>query len=140
MNPAPGGHYQKSAEGFDSQRNLVNLNFVNLLVIKQTEAGENVFLCFYSNISAIVAVNLLPLAANSDSPAPQIQPQASNGRQQSSNTKNRLFEHHKHKRNLCIGTRFSLKTTLIIRSHANPSRNRDGGVWFLLFLQSKHFK
>lgn len=98
------------------------------------------FLCFYSNIPAIVAVNLLPLAANADSPAPRIQPQASNGRQQSSNTKNRLFEHHKHKRNLCIATHYSLKTTLIIRSHTNPSRNRDGGVRFLLFLQSKHFK
>ncbi len=87
MNSGPGGHYQKRAEDFDSQRNLVNLNFVNLLVIKQTEAGEKVFLCFYSSIPAIVAVKLLPLAASADSPAPQIQPQASNGRQQS-NTKN----------------------------------------------------
>jgi len=35
-----------------------------------------------------VALNLLPLAANADSPAPWIQPQASTARQQSSNTKN----------------------------------------------------
>lgn len=44
------GHYQKRACVFDSQRNLVNLNLVNLCAIKHTEAGENVFLNVFTVI------------------------------------------------------------------------------------------